>query len=71
MPTLKEYYKSLARKDKSELVMKISIETDVAPTTFMQKIYANKSFRKLEREKMSEIIGIPQEELFPEVKASI
>lgn len=70
MPTFANHYKSLSRPEKTKLLTKIVLETEMAPTTLQFKIYTKKVFRKLEQEKIAQILNMPREELFPEVEST-
>ncbi len=69
MPTFHDIYTSMRKKQKSLFIQQVIKETEIASMTFFMK-RRNNSFTKLEREKISEIIGEPVTSLFPEKEKS-
>jgi hypothetical protein len=65
MPTISELYKSTPKGKKREIISSIAIECGISEATVFQKIYGNVKFSKLEKERVSEILHITVDELFP------
>ncbi len=61
---LKIFLNSIPRKEKKQIVFQIIQECDFSVTSFSQKRYGRTDFSKLEKEKISEIIKIPVDQLF-------
>ncbi len=59
-----KYYRALSRKDKTELRNNILIIIEIEQSTFYAKL-AKESFKKLEKEKIAELLKKTESELFP------
>lgn len=69
--TLKEYYQSLAERStpRKELRNKIVAECGIKELTVYRYLSGEIVPDKLKRERIAQITGIPEEELFPNAQA--
>lgn len=70
MPNFVEHYKSLSWKGKSELNKMLLLHCDISYPTVYRKML-NHTFSKLEKEKISQLLNQPVEELFPKKEATM